>query len=142
MATRGVFRLVSSALVLFLFFKKKSISHILSSHTVIPGNHSGVKEFLSVKKIKKNTRRLPAALGRGPADGGFSLLLPGVAATWPPPETRGLRAKGRRPPGRGSDSPAPLDPLWASEKKGEKCSHHLTMRSSINPNTDSGQLDS
>ena len=35
-----------------------------------------------------------------------------------------------------------LDPLWASEKKGEKSSHHLTMRSSINPNTDSGQLDS
>lgn len=81
---------------------------------------------MSVKKIKKNTRRLPAALGRGPADGGFS-LLPGVAATWPPPETRGLRAKGRHPPGRGSDSPVPLDPLWASERKGEKRSHHLTM---------------
>ena len=97
---------------------------------------------MSVKKIKKNARRFPAALGPGPADGGFSLLLPGIAATWLPPETRGLRAKGRRPPSQGSDSPAPLDLLWASEKKGEKYSHHLTMCSYINPNTGSGQWKS
>lgn len=58
MAMHGVFRLVSSALVLVLFFFK-SISHILSSHTVIPGNHSGVKEFLSVKKERWETSCCP-----------------------------------------------------------------------------------
>jgi hypothetical protein len=39
--------LMTSALVSFLFYflKKKIKAHILSSHTVIPGNHFGVKEF-------------------------------------------------------------------------------------------------
>ena len=121
-ATCGVFSLVSSALILFYFFKKKKISHILSSHTVIPGNHSGVKEFLSVKKIKKTS----CLSGTSARSRGFQ----------PPPakSSSNVAAAGDQAPKSRGQAPTgpwvqiallPVDPLWTSKKKGEKHSHQL-----------------
>jgi hypothetical protein len=48
--------------------KKKIKAHILSSHTVIPGNHFGVKEFWLLR-AKTNIERFPAAPGAAPVYG-------------------------------------------------------------------------
>lgn len=56
------------SIFIFYFLKKKIKAHILSSHTVIPGNRFGVKEFWLLR-AKTNTERFPAVPGALPVHG-------------------------------------------------------------------------
>lgn len=56
------------SIFIFHFLKEKIKAHILSSHTVIPGNHFRVKEFWLLRG-KTNTERFPAVLGALPVHG-------------------------------------------------------------------------
>lgn len=74
---------------IFIFLGRKLKSHILSSYTVIPGNHSGVKDFWSVRK-QMHIWRLPAGLGRRQPTGLPEILSNVAAAAARPGERSSL----------------------------------------------------